>query len=580
MSHSKEADRGENYNFRWGKKRGVYGKNFQTYESFTFDGMEYSLYDCVYLHTEDEPEPYIGKIIKIWEKPNHRRRIKVVWFFRPIELVNWFEDVPLKNEIFLACGEGIGVSNVNPLEVIVGKCNVICTSKDTRNPQPSDDELRMADYIFYRTFNVGNYTISERIEDSIAGIEGMYFFNRKVRQSPSGVPKHTNLKDDEGKINSSSETSHLLSNLRKSQETLVKDKKLGCPTSSVSKGGRVEPFSDEQTKSRRSISFDEDEAKSGKVNESRVGNEENPKSAESKPGSVLFGNMPSEKVHPVGNAQSLKSAESSPGSVLFGNMPSKKWKINDSLAKSSEELALRKGKTAICLQRVSETHVRDPEDKTKAMIVKDSIRQDQSFKKVKTDEKVVKPSEGTLHKGAPALAVKGIVTDAQRSLVTRRSDVDRSKWFRNLDIIRQGFREECYSKVIPRTAFSSPHSGKAIVIFKSREAAETALRKLERECLMLPNGRPLVGSRGTPRVPGKLQTFPGHLSIDKVKLRMLPREMQKAVSTSHCSQPNTIEYEMAMGWKLMQTRSEMWWKELYKQQGVELEELKMQLKTK
>jgi hypothetical protein len=39
---------------------------------------------------------------------------------------------------------------------------------------------------------------------------------------------------------------------------------------------------------------------------------------------------------------------------------------------------------------------------------------------------------------------------------------------------------------------------------------------------------------------------------------------REAVSTSHCSQPNTIEYEMAMEWCLLQERSEFSWKKLYK----------------
>ena len=41
-------------------------------------------------------------------------------------------------------------------------------------------------------------------------------------------------------------------------------------------------------------------------------------------------------------------------------------------------------------------------------------------------------------------------------------------------------------------------------------------------------------------------------------------KQRKTVSTSHCSQPNTIEYEMAMEWRLLQEKSECWWKELYK----------------
>lgn len=60
--------------------------------------------------------------------------------------------------------------------MLAGKCNVVCTSKDQRNPQPSPEDLKVADFIFYRTFNVDNFSISENIEDKIDGIEGKYSF--------------------------------------------------------------------------------------------------------------------------------------------------------------------------------------------------------------------------------------------------------------------------------------------------------------------------------------------------------------------------------------------------------------------
>ncbi|RVW64633.1 Protein anti-silencing 1 [Vitis vinifera] len=126
---------------------------------------------------------------------------------------------------------------------------------------------------------------------------------------------------------------------------------------------------------------------------------------------------------------------------------------------------------------------------------------------------------------------------------------------------------------------SAEVGGQAFVIFKTRDAAVSAIRKLEEGCLLLSNGRPLVGSFGTPCFPGKQSTFVGHLSIDKVKVQM-QREMKQAVSTSHCSQPNTIEYEMAMDWCLQQERSDSCWKKLYKRQGDELRKLKASLKSK
>ncbi len=38
---------------------------------------------------------------------------------------------------------------------------------------------------------------------------------------------------------------------------------------------------------------------------------------------------------------------------------------------------------------------------------------------------------------------------------------------------------------------------------------------------------------------------------------------KKAVSTSHCAQPNTIEYDMALEWCLLQERSNRWWNSLH-----------------
>ncbi|KAI7994408.1 Protein ANTI-SILENCING 1 [Camellia lanceoleosa] len=314
MSLSAEADKVENLEFKWGKKRGVGGKKkeVQFYDSFTYDGVDYILHDCVYMYKEGEPKPYIGKLIKIWENGDKTKKVKVQWFFHPSEILNWLRgEEALPNEIFLASGEGAGVANVNPLEAIAGKCNVVCISKDSRNPQPSEQEIRMADYIFYRTFDVRHCTISDKMDDKVGGLEGIL----------------------------------------------------------------------------------------------------------------------------------------------------------------------------------------------------------------------------------PA-------------------------------------------KMVQRTAISSPHSGQAFVILKTKGAAERIIKELGDGCLMLSNGRPLVGSMAPPpSFLGKQSTFTGHLFVDKSKHQM-QREMKEAVSTSHCSQPNTIEYEMAMEWRLLQSRSDRWWKLLYKRQGEELRKLKSNLKLK
>ncbi|XP_022777143.1 protein ANTI-SILENCING 1-like isoform X2 [Durio zibethinus] len=173
--HVKEVNEETDVEFKWGNKLEVDEQNptSQLYESFVYDGIEYSLFDCVYFG----PEPVfsVGKLVKIWELPNHERMVEVVWFFRPEEIRDLFgDDESLQNELLLASGEGRGLSNVNVLEAISGKCNVVCASKDRRNPQPSKVELSMADFTFYRTFDVGSCRAVDNFPDTIAGIKAQH----------------------------------------------------------------------------------------------------------------------------------------------------------------------------------------------------------------------------------------------------------------------------------------------------------------------------------------------------------------------------------------------------------------------
>ncbi|KAE8056570.1 hypothetical protein FH972_013336 [Carpinus fangiana] len=181
----------EELEFKWGKKRGVGGKkkDFTFYQSFTYDGVEYELYDCVYLLAAGESEPHIGKLIKILESPLKKKTVKVLWFFRPCEMLKYPGVVvdAAENELFLASGDGAGLANMNPLEAIAGKCNVVCTSKDSRNPKVSDEELQKADFIFYRAFDVKDLKILDKIEEKVAGIEVKFMFNRPGLQKPGIV---------------------------------------------------------------------------------------------------------------------------------------------------------------------------------------------------------------------------------------------------------------------------------------------------------------------------------------------------------------------------------------------------------
>lgn len=112
-----EADDSE-LQFEWGKKNRVGGtkKDVQFYDSFTFDRVRYSLYDCVYTYNTGEADPYIGKIVKIWEQSNHKERVKLLWFFHLSEIFNYLGNHEvLQNALFLAYGEGAGFADTNML---------------------------------------------------------------------------------------------------------------------------------------------------------------------------------------------------------------------------------------------------------------------------------------------------------------------------------------------------------------------------------------------------------------------------------------------------------------------------------
>jgi len=46
-------------------------------------------------------------------------------------------------------------------------------------------------------------------------------------------------------------------------------------------------------------------------------------------------------------------------------------------------------------------------------------------------------------------------------------------------------------------------------------------------------------------------------------LNLILVEQKDAISTSHCSQPNNIEYDMAVEWCLLQERADKSWRKLY-----------------
>ncbi|KAJ6406336.1 hypothetical protein OIU84_009958 [Salix udensis] len=491
-----EAKTVENIEFKWGKQRGVGGKkkDVKFYESFSYDGVEYALYDSVYMYKEGETEPYIGKLIKIWENADMTKKVKVLWFFCPREISNYLGDEKTpENELFLASGEGVGSTNVNPLEAIAGKCNVVCSSKDSRNPQSSDKELQEADFVFYRTFDVGNCRILDKIDDKIAGIEVKFLLNRVGNQNSSGAPKlDLNKKEVSGNVAATNDTRVLT---------------------------RTESYLGEKVTCSSFVKFNE----VTKINDWLVLIEEKVKVAKD--------------------------------SGDIDDRTSKKAKL-DYLAKASYDNKV-KGLQKVCRdsngsnsKSVAQTTPAS-EDKSKPNITKDPHENYSGLsKRPKPDEGLTRLANGKFPEASLRQHSKErFKTNCQIQEVTRRPEADRSKWFKGLpweermqtaheqgtlvllqnldpsytsaeveDIIWHAFKQSCTVKMIQRTALASPHSGQAFVIFQKREVAEMAVAKLDEGCLMLSNGRPLVGSIAAPCFPGKQSTFFGHLVITKLRI--------------------------------------------------------------
>ncbi|CAK8568805.1 unnamed protein product [Lathyrus sativus] len=625
--------------FKWGKKKGFGGKNREVtfYESFIYDGVAYTLYDSVYLYKEDEPEPFVGKIIRIWESGNKKKRVKVLWFFRPCEILNFLEGYEAgENELFLAAGEGLGLANVNPLEAIAGKCNVACILKDDRNPQPLDVDLQNADFVCYRFFDVGKHTILDEIEDKIAGIEVKNILNNLYSRKLGGLSK-LGLVEKEVSVKGTTSNEAATLSCEKNNQLLV-EKLDGKCFDNVDSRDKTLPQAKEKDNGVYTTSLAKQKSYAKLSHCSRD-------SLEMKEISKIGGNTSIDKTLlkskinlEMGGHNIVGIPDQQINKRLGEGKVSEKEKYGISSPKITTNVKNRKNydeyddvkEVPSKKPKIGIVLVKHSEDKLPDKQINKRLGEGKAFEKGKygassarktnnvqnrrnyydnddDDEKEVPSKKPKIDTMPGKLACDMLQKDYRVMEVTHRPDVDRRKWFKpmpweermknaceqgklvrleNLDpsltssevqnIIWHGFEESCTAKMIQKTAYSSPHSGQAFVIFKRKEAAESVVRKLEEGCFLMSNGRPLVGSFEHPCLSGKKPIFYGHHAIDQPR----QRETKDAVSTSHCSQPNNIEYDMALEWCLLQEKEDKTWRRLYKRQGEELSKLKAKLKSK
>ncbi|QCE08917.1 hypothetical protein DEO72_LG10g135 [Vigna unguiculata] len=484
---SSSANVGEVIDFKWGKKRGVGVKNKDThyYESFVYDGVEYFLYDCVYLFSTSNVETNIGKLIKIYERPTREKMIKVVWFFRPMEIRNFLGDYqPCWNELFLASGEGTGLSNMNHLESIIGKCNVVCTSKDIRNPKPSETELNNADYFFNCTFDVGRRVLIDKFTNEIDGVKVSTYLS--TLYYCYAVEQFFNKR----RVDQTSNHLHVGTDIRPKIVTKT------YPISHCQVNDRAEGRTSENTFPKHSSD-----------------------------------SYPYKK---------RKIIEEKPNIGQSSETP-KEEKINE------KKVEIKRDEKFNADKRIIDVVERPDADKRKW------------FKKMPWDERLRRAQE---------LDTLVLLNNLDPSYTSYEVE----------DLVWCALKVKVQARMIEWIPSSSTYYGRAFVIFKTKCEAESAISELSRRCLSLGEGRIVSAMKGALREPDKKKKFTGHLVIDRTALQRQNQEMRNAVSTSHCSQPNTIEYPMSIEWLLHYAKFNACWDALYQRQMKEIQDVKSKLR--
>ncbi|KAI4355705.1 hypothetical protein L6164_004454 [Bauhinia variegata] len=530
MPGSSEADIEDKIDIKWGNKRGVGGKNrdIQFYESFIYDGVEYFLYDCVCFYSSGNLETNIGKLVKICEKPTREKIVKVVWFFRPIEIRDFLGSYkPCWNELFLASGEGKGVSNFNLVETIVGKCSVVCSSNDKRNPEPSESELKKADYFFNCTFNVGRLKIVDKFPDEIDGIKVENLFNKKKDQNISNPP-HIGTS-----IKQLNERSRLSSKLGQVVENAAVDGHFGSgiqPVEKESKEGTAVLVDKIPASNHKSISRDKGVIKKSTVPSGSCQDEDKPDVRSNE--NVLRKNV----VDSFPYKKRMALEENSP--IRRRRDPTAEEDFDDRRRKTSRE-------------------------------VKPEIGEAKAVKRLKTSGKMMEPWEDRLQR-AEQLGTLVLLNNLDPSYTSYEVE----------DLVWHALNEKVEARKIEWSSTFNPYYGRALVIFRTKDAAVGAISMLSKRSLILGDGRIVTGMRGSLRDLGKQTTnFIGHLSIGRYKsqTKRLSDDVRNAVSTAHCSQTNTIEYGMALEWFELQYKTDLWWKALNEKQMKEIENVKTRL---
>ncbi|KAF3334926.1 BAH domain-containing protein [Carex littledalei] len=532
----------DNISFTWGDKGGMSkSKEVQFYKNFKYDEITYNLFDNVYLFKDDDPEPHLGKIMKIWSAKGDKK-VKIVWFLHPSEIGEHLGSYqPSEKEVFLACGgnEVPGVADINPLDAIAGKCCVICTLKDERNPHPSQADIERADFVFSRLFDASRCTlsdVSDKLPDTIATHNIELFFNKKEDLIPEVVlpaisngaaenvsipvpPKPYSLKISGTEANGPRQDERKSLKIRIPSKSIEDGRSKSVQTPAGTHKGEKRPLDtlNEDKVTKRVKLSDEAPGGSGE-NQIRKGRAE-----ESELRSLP---SPSGKSGAKGVVQPEKSPAVSTGVLKNGN------KIEDWSEVPRKRDAVGKLKQAVVpsgglkLQKNAEDQVEQASRRPIDVLAR---RKWFDFSGRNWAQKIqIEDQEGKVV----------LLQNFDASFTA--SEIE--------DLILGATQHPCTVRLVTNYMYGDPTYGMAYAFFRNKEAANLVVAKLSKVYLVLPDGRPLLCSKGALKIPKQSTSFVGHLAIEKLKKKMTGEEMKKAVSTAHCSQCNTIEFEMAVDW--------------------------------
>ncbi|KAJ1688207.1 hypothetical protein LUZ63_019597 [Rhynchospora breviuscula] len=547
----------DNISFAWGDKGGLSKSNDQFYKNFQYDGTTYNLFDNVYLFKHGDPEPHLGKIVRIWEQADGKKKVNIVWFLHPLEIHKYLRSYrPSEKEVFLACGENYslrGLADINPLEAIAGKCRVICTLKDAKNPQPSQADVERADHVFCKLFDVGRRTLTGKLPATIGSLKTELFLNKKEDLTSVPVPPAIS-NDATENTPASSSSSPIPVPLKPNLE-----------------------ISDPEAKGRR-----QEDKNSLKIRIPSIRKED----GRSESARTLVGAHKEAKT-PVGTSNEDKVTKRVRLSDIEAGVP-RENQIKKARAEENELHSLPSTTPPSPSRKIGANGVLQPEKRS--VVLTGGLKSEKKIED-QTDVPRKRNADGNLKQPVSStgqLKLQKEAEDQVEKVSTRAVDVsDRRKWFdysgknwvqkiqiedqegrlvllQNFDtwltasqiedLIFRATSCPCTVRLVTNYMYGDPNYGMAYAFFRSKEAANQVVTKLTKAYLVLPSGRPLICSKGALDIPRQSTSFVGHLAIEKLKKKMTGDEMKKAVSTAHCSQSNTIEFEMALEWIAAQDR--------------------------